>query len=69
MTFGTRFRVRILAEATVLRTFEAEGLAALYPAADVAIDFPAGPGPGATIAVAQWGDGYGWGVEARAALG
>ncbi|KQY70156.1 MULTISPECIES: glycoside hydrolase/phage tail family protein [unclassified Brevundimonas] len=64
-----RFRVRILAEATVLRTFEAEGVAALYPAADVAIDFPAGPGPGATIAVAQWGDGYGWGVEARAALG
>jgi len=64
-----RFRVRVLAGAEVMRTLEVDGEAALYPAADLATDFPGGPGPDVTIAVAQWGDGYGWGAEARVTLG
>ncbi|HVL41844.1 MAG TPA: hypothetical protein VM348_06780, partial [Brevundimonas sp.] len=64
-----RFRVRILAGAATRRAFEVDGDAALYPAGDVAADFPGGPGPDAAVAVAQWGEGYGWGVEARASLG
>lgn len=64
-----RFRVRILAGAATRRTFEVDGDAAFYSAGDVAVDFPGGPGPDAAVAVAQWGEGYGWGVEARASLG
>lgn len=63
-----RFRIRVLAGPSELRTFEAEGPAALYAAADAAADFPGGPGSTAAVAVAQWGEGYGWGVEATAAL-
>ncbi|MFA4892057.1 glycoside hydrolase TIM-barrel-like domain-containing protein [Brevundimonas sp.] len=64
-----RFRIRIRAGTSELRTFEAEGGAALYEAADVAADFPGGPSPLAVVAVAQWGEGYGWGVEATTVLG
>ena len=64
-----RFRVRILAGTAALRTFEVEAGTALYPAADVAADFPGGPGSDAAVAVAQWGEGYGWGAEATATLG
>jgi hypothetical protein len=63
-----RFRIRILAGPTALRTFEAESAWALYPAANAAADFPGGLGPGAVIGVAQWGEGYGWGAEATAPL-
>ncbi|MGZ9101223.1 MAG: phage tail protein, partial [Brevundimonas sp.] len=65
----TRFRVKILSGTRALRTFEVEATTALYPAADAAADFPGGPGPDAAVAVAQWGEGYGWGVEATATLG
>ena len=34
----------------------------------LAADFPGGVGAGARIAVAQWGEGYGWGTEAVARL-
>ncbi|WP_445214740.1 GTA baseplate fiber-binding domain-containing protein [Brevundimonas sp. BR2-1] len=63
-----RFRIRILAGAMALRTFEVEGVGALYSALNTAADFPGGPDLDAAIAVAQWGEGYGWGVEAVAPL-
>jgi len=64
-----RFRVRIFAGTAVLRMFEVEAASALYTAANAGADFPAGPGPDAAVAVSQWGEGYGWGVEAKATLG
>lgn len=64
-----RFRVRILTGTATLRTFEVEGASTLYSAANAAADFPAGPGPDAAVAVSQWGDGYGWGAEAKASFG
>ncbi|GAA0643637.1 baseplate multidomain protein megatron [Brevundimonas lenta] len=63
-----RFRVRVLNGSAVVRTMEVNDVEATYAGANVADDFPDGPGPGAAIAVAQWGDGYGWGAEARGAL-
>jgi hypothetical protein len=63
-----RFRIRILSGTTALRAFEVEGVGALYSAPDAAADFPGGPDLDAAIAVAQWGEGYGWGVEAAAPL-
>lgn len=65
---GERWRVRILDGDDVVRTFEVEGETALYTAADVAADWPGGVGDDAVVAVAQWGLGFGWGVEARARL-
>ena len=64
-----RFRVRVLAGAEVVRTLEVDRQAVLYPAGDAEADFSGGPGPDAILAVAQWGEGYGWGVEARVRLG
>ncbi|HWQ86260.1 baseplate multidomain protein megatron [Brevundimonas sp.] len=64
-----RFRIRILAGMATLRTYEVEGTTATYPAADVMADFPGGADSEATVAVAQWGEGYGWGMEATAAFG
>lgn len=63
-----RFRVRVLAGTVVLREVEVEGLDWLYPAADLAVDFVGGLGADAAVEVAQWGEGYGWGVEATAPL-
>lgn len=63
-----RFRVRILAGIEALRTFEVDGEAALYSSTNATSDFPEGPGPDAAVAVAQWGEGYGWGVEATTSL-
>ena len=63
-----RFRVRVLDGALERRVFEAEGTSLLYSADDLAEDFPGGVGPGAMIAVAQYGPGFGWGVEAQAPL-
>ncbi|KQW82655.1 baseplate multidomain protein megatron [Brevundimonas sp. Root1279] len=64
-----RFRVRVLDGAEVRRVFEAEAPGAEYPAAWVEADFPDGPDGGAIVAVAQWGEGHGWGEEAVAPLG
>ncbi|WP_313007846.1 hypothetical protein [Brevundimonas vesicularis] len=47
------------------RTMEVEGLSASYSAADMAADFPEGVTATARIAVAQWGEGFGWGSEAE----
>lgn len=63
-----RFRVRILDGADEVRAFEVEAMAATYAVGAVAVDFPGGPGVEARVAVAQWGEGYGWGVEAIAVL-
>ena len=62
------FRIRVLDGADEKRTFEVGTDAARYPAADRAVDFPAGLDAESRIAVAQWGDGYGWGREASVAL-
>ena len=63
-----RFRIRVLDGADEKRTFEVRTGAATYPAADRAVDFPAGLDAESRIALAQWGDGYGWGREASVAL-
>ncbi len=63
-----RFRIRILDGAVERRAFEVEGTSGVYPAGDLAEDFPGGVGPEAVAAVAQYGAGFGWGVESRAPL-
>ena len=63
-----RFRVRVLDGAVEKRAWEVEGLEAVYSVAQMAADWPGGVGEGARVAVAQWGDGYGWGTEAVARL-
>lgn len=60
-----RFRVRVLGGGVVVRTMEVEGLSACYSAADLVGDFPEGVTSTARIAVAQWGEGFGWGSEAE----
>lgn len=59
-----RFRVRVLDGRVERRVFEVDGLSAVYADADLAADFPGGAGPGAKVAVAQYGAGWGWGREA-----
>lgn len=63
-----RFQIRIFRDDTVVRTLETEGVSVLYDAAMLAEDFPAGVAGAGCIAVAQWGDRYGWGVETTLAL-
>ena len=63
-----RFRIRVLDGADEKRAFEVGTDAATYTAADRAVDFPAGLDGWSRIAVAQWGDGYGWGREASVVL-
>jgi hypothetical protein len=63
-----RFRVSVLDSVDVLREVVVEGEGWTYAAGDLATDFPGGVGAGATLAIAQWGEGYGWGDEARAGL-
>ncbi|HEY1225483.1 MAG TPA: hypothetical protein VGE54_09670 [Brevundimonas sp.] len=65
---AARWRVRVLDGDAMVRTFEVEGETALYAAADVAADWPGGVGADAVVAVAQWGAGFGWGVESTARL-
>ena len=63
-----RFRVRVLDGVSEKRVQEVEGLEALYAAGDLATDWPGGVSGGARVAVAQWGEGHGWGDEAVAPL-
>ena len=65
---SSRFRVRVLNGAVVVRAFEVEAYAATYTAGDLVADFPGGLDVGARVSVAQWGEGYGWGQEAVAML-
>ena len=63
-----RFRVQVRDAGAVRRTMEVEGMTVLYSAAERAADFPGGVTPTARIGVAQWGEGFGWGVEAEIGL-
>ncbi|PRA29950.1 MULTISPECIES: glycoside hydrolase/phage tail family protein [unclassified Brevundimonas] len=63
-----RFRVRVLDGAVEKRVWEVAGLETVYPAAQRAADWPGGSGESARVAVAQWGEGYGWGAEAVVGL-
>ncbi len=63
-----RFRVRLAEGNTVRREIETTDLQAFSSAEQVASDFPDGVYGHATVSVAQWGDGYGWGEEAVLAL-
>ncbi|WP_296176536.1 glycoside hydrolase/phage tail family protein [uncultured Brevundimonas sp.] len=63
-----RFRVRVLDGGVEKRVWEVQGLEAIYAATQVATDWPGEVGEGARFAVAQWGEGYGWGTEAFAPL-
>jgi broad specificity phosphatase PhoE len=65
---ASRFRVRVLNGEDEVRASEVETTEATYAAGDVAADFPGVLDAGSRVAVAQWGDGYGWGIEAFAAL-
>ena len=63
-----RFRVRVLDGAVEKRVWEVEGLETVYAAAQRTADWPGGSGESARVAVAQWGEGYGWGSEAVVGL-
>jgi len=60
-----RFRLRVRDGDVVVRTMEVEGVSGFYAAADLAADLPEGATSMARIAVAQWGEGFGWGSEAE----
>jgi hypothetical protein len=61
------YRVTVLEAGAVVRSFEVGTGAATYAGADAGADFPHGF-KNAEVTVAQWGDGYGWGIEARTRL-
>lgn len=60
---ATRFRVRLLAGAVERDALEVEAEAAVLGADLLAEAFPDGVAE-ASAAVSQWGEGFGWGVEA-----
>jgi hypothetical protein len=68
LRFLVRVRVRVLAGEAERREAVVEGEGWTYAAGELATDFPGGVGAEATLAVAQWGEEYGWGEEARVAL-
>ncbi|MFN3668401.1 MAG: glycoside hydrolase/phage tail family protein [Brevundimonas sp.] len=63
-----QFRLRVLGGGVEVRVFEVEGTSATYAAVDVAADFPFGIVSDARVMTAQWGEGYGWGMEASLPL-
>ena len=65
---SSRFRIRLLDAEIPVRVIEVNASTATCSAASLGLDFPNGLDD-AEVAVAQWGDGYGWGVEARIRLG
>ncbi|MNE72011.1 hypothetical protein D3C80_1679220 [compost metagenome] len=60
--------MRVLDGAVEKRVWEVEGVETVYAAGWLAADWPGGVSEGARVAVAQWGEGYGWGAEAVARL-
>ena len=68
LSASSRFRVRVLNGADNARIFEVWAAGATYAAAELAADFPSGLDVDSRVAVAQWGDGYGWGMEASVRL-
>ena len=65
---AARFRLRVLDDGVERRVIETATTEAVYPAAALTEDFPAGPGAGAVMAVGQWNPGFGWGTEAVVSL-
>ena len=63
-----RFRIRVMDGAVERRRMEVEGTGALYVAADLASDFPAGVGGDARVLVAQANAFLAWGVEASVSI-
>ena len=63
----SRFRLRLLNAGEPVRSITVDEPFVGLSAAGLATDFPHGL-TGAEAAVAQWGDGYGWGGEARVRL-
>jgi len=63
-----RYRITILKAGMAIRSFEVEAETATYADSEAAEDFPEGYADG-EWAVAQWGENFGWGVEARSGLG
>lgn len=61
------YRITIFRAGEAIRWFETDTEAVIYPGPEAAIDFPGGFSDGEWT-VAHWGDGYGWGPEARARL-
>lgn len=64
----SRFRVQVMEGETERRVIETSGPSFLYSTAEIDADFPGGPGPDVWLAVAQYGAGFGWGVEATTSL-
>ncbi|MDP2764430.1 MAG: hypothetical protein Q8O54_06300, partial [Brevundimonas sp.] len=64
----SRFRIRVLEGAEEKRTFEVEATTAIYAPTEFTADFPDGSSIDSRVAVAQWGEGYGWGLETSVAL-
>ena len=62
------FRLRVLDGGLERRVMEVEALSAVYGEAAIAEDFSGGIGPGAMVAVAQYGNDWGWGEEAVVSL-
>ena len=62
-----RYRLRVFDGGTEVRAFEVEAETAEYSGSQVLADFPSGVAD-AEVAVAQWGETFGWGAEARTAL-
>lgn len=60
----SRFRLRVLNAGVEIRRVEIDSSAFSYSGSLFATDFPGGVGPSARVAVAQWGEGFGWGSEA-----
>lgn len=60
----SRFRIRVMDDYRPVRVWEVEAAEGVYSSEDFAADFPHGAPAGVRIAVAQWGEGYGWGEEA-----
>lgn len=63
-----RFRIRLLADGETRRSVEVGEAGWTYEAALMDEDFPDGLAD-AEVAVAQWGEAWGWGREARRPLG
>ncbi|MDY6923853.1 MAG: glycoside hydrolase TIM-barrel-like domain-containing protein [Pseudomonadota bacterium] len=64
----SRFRILMIDAGTTVRTITVDAPFLGLSAASLAADFPDGLAE-VEVAVAQWGDGYGWGGEARVRLG
>lgn len=61
-----RYRIDIVRDGAIVRSWETAEASAVYAAADRVADFSSGGEGG--IRVSQWGEAFGWGAEAEIAL-